>query len=96
VVRSLAGVEFYNLEMLFGRYTCRASDMKEWLAGAQINRDRNLRLQYLAGMTVNKRDEVAIYDSMLRGRTFPDDMFIAPIERKNLLKQWLGFLPKDQ
>src|SRR4029077_3257257 len=96
VVKSLAGVEFYNLEMLFGTYTCRATDLSEWLKAAQINRDRNLRLQYLAGMSVNTKAEVPIYDEMLQSRTFPEDMFLAPVERQKLLRQWLRFAPKDQ
>jgi spermidine synthase len=96
VVKSLADVEFFTLEMLFARYTCRASDLKEWLVDAEINRDRNLRLQYLAGLSVNSKQEGTIYDQMMFYRTFPEDMFLAPIERQKLLRQWLGFPQKDQ
>ena len=34
---------------LFSTYAGRASDLKGWLKDAAINRDRSLRLQYLAG-----------------------------------------------
>jgi spermidine synthase len=96
VVKSLGEVEFFNLEMLFSRYTCRAADLKGWLENAEINRDRNLRLQYLAGLSAAFKLEGSIYSEMLGSRTYPEDMFLAPVERQNLLKQWLGFLPKNQ
>ena len=42
---------FPSVVDLLGTYAGQASDLESWLADAQINRDRNLRLQYLAGMT---------------------------------------------
>ena len=39
------------IAMLAPTNVCAAADRVDpWLAGAEINRDRNLRLQYLAGM----------------------------------------------
>ena len=38
---------------LLATYSGQASLLKEWSRGAQINTDRNLRLQYLAGMWLN-------------------------------------------
>jgi spermidine synthase len=46
-----------------------------WLAGAEINRDRNLRLQYLAGLSYNEFLGTQIRDEILTYRTFPTDMF---------------------
>ena len=40
-------------------YAGRASDMKAYLADAQINRDRDLRLQYLAGLGIEPLSERA-------------------------------------
>lgn len=57
-------------------YAGRASDLKPWLDGAEINRDRNLRLQYLAGLAVNASREGIIYDEMLRYRRFPADLVV--------------------
>ena len=42
----------------------QASDLRSWLKDAAINRDRNLRLQYLAGLGLNLHQESAIYDHM--------------------------------
>ena len=39
-------------------------DLRPWLADAQINTDRNLRLEYLAGMANNVYD-AEIYQNML-------------------------------
>ena len=50
---SLQQVGFPSALSLLDTYLGRASDLKPWLAGAQINRDIDLRLQYLAGMGVN-------------------------------------------
>jgi len=47
-----------------------------WLQDAQINHDRNLRLQYLAGLSLNEYDQQAIYAQMLRYRRYPDHLFV--------------------
>ena len=47
-----------------------------WLEGAEINRDRNLRLQYLAGMGLNDNQGGRhLPGDMLLHRTFPDALF---------------------
>ena len=49
-----------------------------WLKDAQINRDSNLRLQYLAGLGLNLYQADVIYADMLRYvSTMPDDLFVA-------------------
>lgn len=53
VAQSLAEVNFHSVPQLLGTYAGQASDLKDWLKGAEINRDLNLRLQYLAGMGLN-------------------------------------------
>jgi spermidine synthase len=77
VAQSLREVEFRSAVDLFATYAGRASDLKPWLAGAEINRDGNLRLQYLAGMALNNNRENAIYSDMLSYRAYPQDLFVA-------------------
>ena len=60
---------------LLATYAGRAADMKEWMENAQINWDRNLRLQYLAGMSVNLYMETEILNGILKYYKFPDGMF---------------------
>jgi spermidine synthase len=62
---------------LFATYAGRKSDLKEWLKGAAINRDRNLRMEYLAGMGLNLDESAAIYADMLGYRRFPEDLFVS-------------------
>jgi spermidine synthase len=54
--------------VLFDHYIARLSQLAPWLKGAQINRDRNLRLQYLAGMGLDARNEAALLDNLLAYR----------------------------
>ncbi|HSZ56921.1 MAG TPA: fused MFS/spermidine synthase [Tepidisphaeraceae bacterium] len=75
VKRSLKQVGFTSAVDLLGTYGGRSRDMAGWLANSQINRDRNLRLQYLAGMDPNTYNEAAIYNVICDYRKFPDDLF---------------------
>jgi spermidine synthase len=75
VARSLGEIGMYGAHDLFATYAGRARDLQRWTADAQINRDRNLRLQYLAGLSVNLHDGDRIYHDIRRYRTFPDDLF---------------------
>jgi spermidine synthase len=86
VAESLKEVGFKGVFDLLGTYAGRARELRPWLQGAAINRDRDLRLQYLAGMGLNQELSGAIYDSMLAYRTFPDDLFIAEDWRREALR----------
>jgi spermidine synthase len=72
---SMMEVIFWSAEDLLATYGGQACDLAPWLEGAEINRDRNLRLQYLAGMGLNLYESRDIYDEMLRYRRFPDELF---------------------
>ncbi len=64
VAQSLKEIGFYSAAELLSTYVGQASDLRPWLKDAVINRDRNLRLQYLAGLGLNLRHESEIYDHM--------------------------------
>ena len=51
--KSLGEIGMHSVTDLFGTFAGKAADFKPWLQDAQINRDRNLRLQYLAGRGLN-------------------------------------------
>ncbi len=74
---SLIQAGIYGAADLFGNYAGRARDLKGWLADAQVNRDRDLRLQYLAGLGLNEHSGDEIYREILDYRTYPDDLFVA-------------------
>ncbi len=75
---SLQEIGLGGPEQLLSTYAGRATELRSWLAGAAINRDRDLRLQYLAGMGLNLQIGPAIYDSMLIHRRFPDGLIAGP------------------
>ncbi len=87
VLDSLGEVGMHSAVDLFSTYAGRASDLMEWLKDAAINRDRNLRMQYLAGTGLNLDDSAAIYAGMLVYRRFPEDVFISADGRVELLRQ---------
>ena len=49
--------------------------MQGWLKDAQLNRDRNLRLQFLAGLGLNLYQSDAIYRNMIKESRYPDGLF---------------------
>ena len=59
----------------------RGDQIKPWLADAQINTDRNLRLQYLAGFGMNRFDQANIYAQMARYRKYPEGLFTGSPEQ---------------
>jgi spermidine synthase len=59
---------------LLSTYAAQAGDLQDWIRGAQINHDRNLRLQYLAGLGVNANLADQIYNEMLRPAKFPENL----------------------
>jgi spermidine synthase len=76
LLQSLREVEIESPVDLFATYAGRGSDLQEWLRDAKINRDRNLRMQYLAGLGLNLDDSATIYSEILRYRRFPTGLFV--------------------
>jgi len=75
-VKSLYEVDFNTVVGLLSTYAGRASDLRLWLEHVEINRDQNLRLQYLAGMQLNTNQGKFILDVILSHRRYPEDIFI--------------------
>jgi hypothetical protein len=72
---SLIEIGFSNAASLFKTYTGRQRDLGRWFADAEVTTDRNLRLMYQAGWSINSYMADAIYRQMLRYRQVPRDMF---------------------
>ncbi len=76
---SLREVGLSSILDLLGTYSGQASDLSGWLEDAAINRDRNLRLQYLAGMGLNLYRADVIFRNMVAGGVrFPEQLFAGP------------------
>ncbi|MBN1974015.1 MAG: fused MFS/spermidine synthase [Sedimentisphaerales bacterium] len=86
---SLQQVGFNSAAELLASYAGQASELKEWSKGAQINWDKNLRLQYIAGMWLNSYIEKDILNNILKYYTFPKNIFKGSEENITSLKQRL-------
>ena len=75
---SLASVGYYSPTSLLATYAGNASGLVKWSEGAQLNTDRNLRLQFLAGMFFNTFDEKEILEGILEHYEFPTEIFVGP------------------
>jgi spermidine synthase len=76
MLKSLHDIGMNSAIDLFSTYAGRKPDLEPWLRNAQINRDRNLRLQYLAGMSLDLYQADVIYADMLRSVSrLPEDLF---------------------
>ncbi len=89
VAESLRDAGFRSPIDLFATYAGQASRLQEWMKDAQINTDRNLRLQYLAGMWLNSYLGTEILNGILRYYSFPNEVFTGSAERVQTLKQEL-------
>ena len=80
VAHSLSQIGFFSAVDLFSRFAAQGPQLKPWLANAQVNRDRNLRLQYLAGFGLNAYEQARIYDDIIANRQWPENLFTGSTE----------------
>ena len=80
---------------LLSTYAACFADLQRWLAPAEINRDRNLRLQYLAGLRLESTSGMDAYVEILEHRRFPTDMFRASSARMKALEEALAVPPPN-
>jgi spermidine synthase len=87
VRRSLSEIGVNSAVELFGTYAGRSADMAGWLSDAVINTDRNLRLQYLAGLGLNLYHADIIYKAMIAESRYPEDLFEGSPETLQALRE---------
>jgi spermidine synthase len=90
VNQSLSDVGMNSAVDLFATYAGRGSDLTQWLRGSVINTDRNLRMQYLAGIGLNLDESSSIYADMIAYRHFPADIFTGSPARIESLRTAIG------
>ena len=88
VAESLAEVGFYSASQLMATFAAKKPEIDPWIADAELNRDRNLRLQFLAGMGMNLYRADDIYRDMARYRTYPQGLFTGTPERLQLMQRY--------
>ncbi|MEO8259156.1 MAG: fused MFS/spermidine synthase [Acidobacteriota bacterium] len=89
MVQSLREIGFNSAIELFSTFAGHASQLKPWLKDAEINRDRNLRLQYLAGLGLNLYQAGPIYSDMVSHRGDPGDLFVGSEETLQKLRSMI-------
>ncbi len=60
---------------LLSSFAADAHHLTPWTDGAQLNEDRNLRLQYLAGLALNQQIAPEILRNIMSHYAFPSDIF---------------------
>jgi spermidine synthase len=89
VLASITEVGLHSAAELIATYAGRASDLKPYFAGAPINNDMNLRLQYLAGLGVNSMAFQKVFADLLTYRRFPNDLLRGSEARMDALRTLL-------
>ena len=90
VAQSLREIGVDSPLRLLADYAGRKSDLDPWLAGADLNRDGDLRLQYLAGWGINSSLEDVIYRQMMSYRHPPAGLFTGSADRVQALFAAMG------
>ena len=74
-----------GLNML-ATYLGRGPDLSAWMRKAEINRDRNLRLQYTAGMGWSDGGAQSVFFDLMDRFQFPEELFVGPEALKMALR----------
>ena len=85
---SLDGILLKSASAILGTYAGRARDLQPWLADAEINRERHLRLQYLAGLAANTDQRFLIFQSLIAYRRYPADLFQTSAGTETQMRRW--------
>ena len=85
---SLSEVTLKSAAAVLSTYAGRGRDLAPWLADAQINRERHLRLQYLAGLAANTDQRFEIFQQILQYRRYPADLLEASAELESQMRRW--------
>ena len=88
VRRSLAEVNLLSALALFKTFSGDRRHVTEWLLDGELNLDRNLRLEYLAGQAHNTWEESIIYNGMTKHLTYPDGLFRVTPTSERILRAW--------
>jgi spermidine synthase len=75
VLRSMREIGFPTATSMYATYLGDEASMRDWLKGAQINTDRNLRLMYLAGWGINAEMADTLYRKIFAMRITPKPYF---------------------
>jgi spermidine synthase len=90
VAQSFREIGINSAVDFFSTYSGTPVDLAPWVKDASINRDRNLRLQYLAGLGLNLYESGPIYANMISYARYPEGMFTGSPERLAALREGIS------
>jgi spermidine synthase len=90
LLMSLMHVKFGSAIDLCETYAGQGKDLQPWMKDAQLNLDRNLRLQYLAGVALNSNQSDVIFNQIVEYRRFPDEIFGGSSDRISMLRKTIS------
>src|SRR5215831_17181618 len=91
LTKSLSEIGLYSAVDLLATFAGQGKDLQGWLKDATINHDRNLRLQYLAGLGLNLYQADPIYKNMVAFARYPDQLFTGSDANLQRLRQAIHF-----
>jgi spermidine synthase len=94
LAQSMNFIGFPNAADLYATYLGDHDSMKDWLQGAQLNTDRNMRLQYVAGWAIYSSMADPLYRKILGMRKLPVPYFTGSPQTLNMLSSKL-FAPQS-
>ena len=87
VLSSLRDVRFSSVTDLLASYMTQDADLTGWLSDVEINTDRNLRVQYLAGMGgLNPQNDKTPDEALRESRLLPPRLFAGSKESMEALR----------
>jgi hypothetical protein len=92
--KSLADVKLTSALDIFASYGTRGRELGEWLKDTPVNRDFSLKLEYISGLAFNFQVADEIYANMIKGRSYPEDIFIASADATTQLRGRLAPKPR--
>jgi spermidine synthase len=87
MANSFKDVRITSVIDLLSCYGASGKDLRGWLQGAPINRDFSLKLEYISGLAMDRKEADAIYAHMVAGRTFPAETFTGPPDQLDELRR---------
>ncbi len=81
----MTDAKFATLNDLFATYAGSRAGLQPWLKDAEINRDKDLRLQYLAGLALNHSEENTILKGVMQYWMPPIELFSGSPQRLDAL-----------
>jgi spermidine synthase len=84
--RSLQEMGFAAPDEMLALFLGDDQSLSGWLSGVPLNRDRNLRLEYLAGAAAYRNERQKVFAKVARFRTWPKKLFRGDFARQEAIR----------